>query len=156
MASNMAASPARPTAASSIAGVPFDRIAVFTHARHLRERLEREIKRHQALAQSSLFEAEGFEREVEGVACHLPEVRMAALGGAQPSILQLFVAPQRTDTLDRIAKHVRARTRRRGEIEKRPVCIEDASADAGEWAIWHMCELLLRVPQGTKSRLTAM
>ena len=62
---------------------------------------------------------------------------MAPLGRPQPSVLHLLVAPQRGQALGRFARHVRAGTRRRREIEQRAIGIEHAGLDTAEWPVRH-------------------
>src|SRR5262249_13918241 len=67
----------------------------------------------------------------------------------QPRVLQLLVAPQSADALDRIAQHIGARPRSGRKIEQGPVRVEHACADAGERTIWHV---LQAPPAGRISR----
>jgi hypothetical protein len=73
--------PALFTAAESIAGDPFDRMAVLRpaalslskHRRHLREYLEREEETHQLFPQRRIVDSERLEGVVESIARDLPK-----------------------------------------------------------------------------------
>ena len=97
---------------ASIAGEPFDKIAVHIHAcclqfpenvRHLRKWIKRKIERHQPVTEARFFEAYCFQREVERVTGDLPEVCVSPLGRAKPRILQLLVSPEGGESVDVLA-----------------------------------------------------
>src|SRR5919198_3113538 len=133
------------TAASSIGGEPFDRIAVrkpnglepSQNLWDLRKGFKRQVKIHQPIAQAGLFDRQRLQREVERIAGDLPEIRVPALHGPQPGILQLLVTPERAQLLDGVAQDVAAASRRRGKIEQRAGGIEDTSLHAGERCVTH-------------------
>src|SRR5438309_7608346 len=61
---------------------------------HLRKGAEREVKVQQPLPQPAARDLQRVERKVEGLAGHLPEVRMPALQRPQPRILELLFTPK--------------------------------------------------------------
>jgi hypothetical protein len=99
--------------------------------------IERQVKIHQAIAQARLFDGQRLQREVESVPGDLPEIRVPALHGAQPGILQLLVAPERGQFVDAVPEHIAAAPGRSGKIEQRPVGVEDAGLHADERCLFH-------------------
>ena len=93
---------------------------------------------HQARTQVGIAAAETVERVVEGIARHLPEVGVPALGSAQPGVLQLLVTPQGGDGLDRVAEHVAACARCRCDVEQSAIGVEHAGGDPGQRAVRHV------------------
>src|SRR6185312_15993998 len=73
-----------------------------------------------------------FHRMVERLAGHLPEIGMAAMGGAPEAILHLLVAPQGGERRRAVAQHIGAAGRRRTVVEQRAIGIEHASLDPVE------------------------
>jgi hypothetical protein len=106
--------------------------------RHFGERFERQIQRHQAVAQPRLVDAQRLEREIERVAGDLPEVDVSRLKRAKPSVLQLLVAPNRSEPVDVAPQNIAAAPRGSGEIEQRSICIEDAGLDPGKRILGHL------------------
>ena len=108
--------PSALTAASSIAGEPFDRIAVRMPAAFNAPRtsgtsgngIEREVELHQPVAKPGRVEASVSREKVERVAGDLPEIRVASLSSAQPRVLQLLVAPEGREPVDVVAERVAA------------------------------------------------
>src|ERR1700759_1104429 len=93
---------------------------------------------HQPLAQRRIGDSEGFERKIERLAGHLPEIGVAVLYGAQPSVLQLLVAPHLREPRCRLATdHIAAPLGSRGAIEQGAVGVEDTSAGAAQLLFAH-------------------
>jgi hypothetical protein len=126
-------------------GEPFDRMAVrrpaLFQAREdiadFGECIERQVKIHQAIAQARLFECQRLQREVERIPGDLPEIRMPALDGPQPGILQLLVTPERGQLVDAVPEHIAAALGRSGKIEQRSIGVEDAGLHADERCVAH-------------------
>src|SRR5262249_23645825 len=90
-----------------------------------------------AIAQARLFDSQRLQREVESVGSDLPEIRVPALHGAKPGILQLLVAPERGQLVDIVPEHIAAARGRSGKIKQRPISIEDAGLHADERCVAH-------------------
>src|SRR5262249_19048979 len=91
----------------------------------------------QAIAQARLFDCQCLQREVESVPGDLPEIRMPALHGPQPRILQLLVTPERGQFVDAVPEHIAAAPGRSAKIEQRPVRVTDAGLHADERSLLH-------------------
>src|SRR6266478_6231921 len=67
----------------------------------------------------------------------LAEIRVPALHGAKPGILQLLVTPERGQFVDAVPEHIAAAPGRSGKIEQRPVGVEDAGLHADQRSLLH-------------------
>ena len=85
----------------------------------LGKRIEREVKRHQTIAKIA-FEVHRFQGKVESVSRYLPEIRMASLGGPEPRILQLLVAPEGRQFIDIVPQPVATLSGRCRKIKSVP------------------------------------
>jgi hypothetical protein len=93
------------------------------------KRFEAEIELHQRFARRRA-QPERLEREIEGVAGHLPEVGVAVLQAAQPSVLELLVAPERRQRRALVLGNVGCPRGRRSEVEQRAIGVENTGANA--------------------------
>jgi len=105
------------------------------HIGHFGKTGQLAVEAHQACADGWIGDAERLQREIEPVSSHLPKVGMQVLGGAQPSVGDLLLAPQLGDRGCLVAEHVVAARGGRGEVEQRTVGVEYAGAH-GE-LVWH-------------------
>jgi hypothetical protein len=87
------------------------------------------------------FDGQRLQREVESVSGDLPEIRVPALHGAKPGILQLLVTPERGQFVDAVPEHIAAAPGRSGKIEQRPVGVEDADLHADQRSLLHVRHL---------------
>src|SRR5208337_2210388 len=98
------------------------------HIGNFREGVEGEIKIHQAATQFRIIYAKGIERKVQGIASHLPEIRVQSLQRPEPGILKLLFAPKSGKPLKLIPKYIATTIGGGGVIEKGSIGIEDARA----------------------------
>jgi hypothetical protein len=99
--------------------------------------IKRQVKIHQTIAQAWLFDCQRLQREVESIPGDLPEIRVPALDGPQPGILQLLVTPEGGQLVDGIPKHIAAALGGSGKIEQRPIGVEDAGLHADQRCVAH-------------------
>ena len=99
--------------------------------------VEGQVKRHEAVAQGGLVEAQRVQRKIKRVAGDLPEIRVTLLGGAKPGVLQLLVAPQRSELVHLLGTQIAASARRGGKVEQGAIGVEHAGSHAGQGGRGH-------------------